>query len=236
MQELETIAIIPARGGSKRIPGKNIKLFLGKPIIQYVIENLQNSELFDRIIISTDDKEIANLGKSLGIEVPFLRSSENSSDMATTFSVLKEVAEKLKAEAISFKYACCIYPTSVFSDAQILQESYGKFRQMKSLTLFSTVKFSYPPQRGLIIDGNRVKLLNPEYVNTRSQDLEPIFHDAGQFYWFRFEILSQCESLFTTNTTNFDMSEDSVQDIDNLSDWNIAELKYKLKFLSNNFQ
>lgn len=231
MNELETIAIIPARGGSKRIPGKNIKPFLGKPIIQYVIENLKKSELFNRIIISTDDAEIANLGRSLGIEVPFLRSFENSSDMATTFSVLQEVADQLKAEAIRFKYACCIYPTSVFSDAELLQESYGKFRQMNCMTLFSTVKFSYPPQRGLIIDGNRVKLLNPEYVNSRSQDLEPIYHDAGQFYWFKYETLIQCESLFTADTSNFDIPEDSVQDIDNLSDWNLAEMKYKLKGL-----
>ena len=223
---MKNICIIPARGGSKRIPGKNIKPFLGKAIINYSIETALNSNLFSEVMVSTDSEEIAEVSKSAGAQVPFLRSKENSGDFASTADVLLEVLAFYHKE--SYDNFCCLYPTAPFISIEKLVSSYDYFEEENASTLITTCRFSYPPQRGLIIVNNKLKMKEPENEFKRSQDLEPIFHDAGQFYWGRVALFTQTKSLFTANTISFEISELEVQDIDNETDWQLAELKYQL--------
>lgn len=223
------IAIIPARGGSKRIPRKNIRLFNGKPLIAYPIETAIESKLFDKIIVSTDDEEIRGLAISLGAEAPFLRSKENSTDLATTADVLLEVLLDLKKDAINFDNFCCIYPTSPLITSNNLIHSYEKFFSTRADTLISTCRFSYPPQRALICNEfEKISLERAEYEQTRSQDLPPLFHDAGQFYWANTSKFEENKTLFTSNTIGYELSELEAQDIDNEIDWTMALLKHSL--------
>ena len=227
---MSSIAIIPARGGSKRIPRKNIKNFLGKPIIGYAIEAAINSKLFDRIIVSTEDQEIANIAKSFGAEVPFLRSTENSSDFATTAAVIEEVIDQLETNKQIFDIICCIYPTAPFVTASTLINSFAKFKEFDGDSLFPVCKFGVPPQRALVRKLNTVTMQNPQHENTRSQDLEPLYHDAGQFYWVKSRSFMTEKTLYTKNSVFYEVDELLTQDIDNPVDWQLAELKYTLSY------
>jgi len=224
---LNNLAIIPARGGSKRIPRKNVKLFLGKPIIAYSIEIALKSGLFTEVMVSTDDQEIADIAIKYGASVPFLRSDKNSDDYATTIDVLKEVIIKYGDEDKIFDYACCIYPTAPLINIADLSRGYDYLRFDQPNSVFPIVAFNYPIWRGFEINEHNIpRLVWPEHLNTRSQDLKKVYHDAGQWYWFNPATLST--TLFTNNSKTIVLDETQVQDIDNLTDWQIAEIKFQL--------
>lgn len=224
------IAIITARGGSKRIPRKNIKPFLGKPIIAYSIETAIQSGLFKDVIVSTDDAEIAEIAIKYGASVPFMRSNENSNDYAGTADVLLEVIEQLKQVGKNYENICCMYPTAPFVSTDSLTKAFSLLKERNYTTVFPVCAFSYPVLRSLKIDSdNKVKMNWPENLNKRSQDLEPLYHDAGQFYWANANLFNQNKKLFTDNSGVIILDELEVQDIDNEIDWKLAELKYQLK-------
>lgn len=225
---MANLAIIPARGGSKRIPKKNIKSFLGKPIIAYSIDAAINSKLFEQVIVSTDDVEIANIAINYGASVPFFRSKENSNDFSSTFSVIEEVLLKLESMNFKFDNICCIYPCAPFVTKKKLIEAYEYFKLNNFDSLFPIIQFGFPVQRGLKIENNKLKFVNPEYSLSRSQDLEKIFHDAGQFYWLNSSKCILEKKLITENTGYIEIKELEGQDIDNIIDWKLAELKYEL--------
>ena len=224
------IAIIPARGGSKRIPKKNIKCFLGKPIIAYSIEAAVKSNLFDEVIVSTDSSEIATIAEQYGAKVPFLRSSENSDDFATTFDVIEEVLSWYKQRNKSIKYACCIYATAPFITDYLLQKSYQKLIDNNFDSVFPVIRFGFPIQRALKItdNGGKMELFQPEHLNSRSQDLELAYHDVGQFYFFKPGAVLEKQKIWTDNSGVIEINEMEAQDIDTETDWKLAELKYKL--------
>jgi N-acylneuraminate cytidylyltransferase len=225
---MKNIAIIPARGGSKRIPKKNIKDFFGKPIIYYSISTCIESGLFDEVMVSTDDPEIAEASLKCGASVPFLRSQKNSDDFASTSDVLLEVITEYENQNKIFDFCCCIYATAPLVTAKILQESYGILLKSNADSLIPIVKYSYPIQRSLKIENERVKFVWEKNSESRSQDLEDYYHDAGQFYWAKLESFMREKSLLTKNTLPFLIQEIDTQDIDNEMDWKMAELKYKL--------
>lgn len=225
---MKTIAIITARGGSKRIPRKNIKPFLGKPIIAYSIEAALRSGIFDVVMVSTDDEEIAKIAKQYGAEVPFFRSEDASNDHATTTDVLLEVLEEYERRGEAFDLACCLYPTAPFVTENRLMEAYEKMKDTDADSLVPVVAFSYPPKRGFVIRDERLVFEYPEYLNVRSQDLETVYHDVGQFYFFRIPNFKRNKNLMVGNVLPFEIPELEVQDIDHLSDWEIAEIKYRL--------
>lgn len=225
---MSRIAIITARGGSKRIPRKNIKEFCGKPILAYSIDAALKSKLFDEVMVSTDDEEIANIAKFYGASVPFMRSEETSSDFATTEDVLEEVLSEYKKNGQEFSDVCCIYPTAPFVTFEKLVNAKKLLDENASAdSVLPVVQYSFPPQRGLIIKNNSLSYMNPENALKRSQDLEPIYHDCGQFYYCKKESLLKYHNVIGKNTLPIIVSELEVQDIDNLSDWVIAEIKYK---------
>ncbi|MGJ8591438.1 MAG: pseudaminic acid cytidylyltransferase [Aquaticitalea sp.] len=226
---MKRIAIIPARGGSKRIPRKNIKPFLQKPIISYSIEAALQSGLFDEVMVSTDDVEIAEIAKSYGASVPYLRSKKNSDDFATTFDVINEVISSYKESGSIYDEACCIYPTAPFTSAQRLKTFHEFLESSKFDCVFPVLKYGYPIQRGLrLSDSGQMHMIYPQHLVTRSQDLEASFHDAGQFYWFNVEKLMSFGQLWTDNTGSLEIKEMEAHDIDTLDDWEIAEFKYQL--------
>lgn len=223
---MKTIAIITARGGSKRIPRKNIKPFLGKPIIQYSIEAALKADCFDEIMVSTDDKEIADFAGSCGAKVPFLRSVKNADDYSTTADVLVEVLNEYKNLGQEFDYACCIYPTAPFVTDEKLKLAYNKIITNESYSVVPVVRFGFPILRSFKMENEYVSLNWPEHVNTRSQDLAPAFHDAGQFYFLDVKTFLNDKKIFTSKTIGIEMPESEVQDIDNEEDWKIAEIKF----------
>lgn len=225
---MKAITIIPARGGSKRIPKKNIKSFLGKPIISYPIEAALKSKLFNEIMVSTDDEEIAEISKMLGASVPFLRSIKNSDDFATTVDVLLEVIEEYKKRGKVFDYVCCIYPTTPFISPEKLNHSFKILIEKKAKSLIPIVRYSYPIQRALRIENDSLQYIYPENGSKRSQDLELTYHDAGQFYWIKTDVLVNQSSMVTDNSIAYEISELEVQDIDSETDWKIAEMKYQI--------
>ncbi len=225
---MKAVAIIPARGGSKRIPKKNIKSFLGKPIISYPIEAALKSKLFNEIMVSTDDEEIAEISKMLGASVPFLRSIKNSDDFATTVDVLLEVIEEYKKRGKVFDYVCCIYPTTPFISPEKLNHSFKILIEKKAKSLIPIVRYSYPIQRALRIENDSLQYIYPENGSKRSQDLELTYHDAGQFYWIKTDVLVNQSSMVTDNSIAYEISELEVQDIDSETDWKIAEMKYQI--------
>lgn len=225
---MASIAIITARGGSKRIPGKNIRDFVGKPIIAYSIKAARESGIFDEVMVSTDSEEIAAAAKKYGAAVPFLRSEKTSNDWATTADVLLEVIENYRLRNRKFEWICCIYPTAPFLTGERLREANKVLEDAKAESLMPVVRFSFPPQRGMVIREGRVDYRYPEFRNTRSQDLEVMYHDCGQFYFCRTDAFLKHRTMVTPDTVPFEMSEEEVQDIDNLSDWQVAELKYKM--------
>lgn len=220
---MKKLAIIPARGGSKRIPRKNIKNFLGKPIISYSIEAAIKSNLFDEIMVSTDDKEIEKIAKKYKANVPFLRSIENSNDYSTISDVIEEVVQKYLEIGKNFDYICCILPTAPLIKIENIEVGLNFLISGKFESVRPVVNFSYPVQKAIKLRSNRVKLLYPKYKNYRSQDLEQIYHDAGQFYW-----MTSLGRLKDGNMGAFVISDLETQDIDNEVDWQITELKYKL--------
>lgn len=225
---MKTIAIITARGGSKRIPRKNIKEFCGKPILAYSIEAAVASGIFDTVMVSTDDKEIAEAAGRYGAQVPFFRSEAASNDYATTNDVLLEVLDEYEKRGERFETACCIYPTAPFVTAQKLINAVEQLKMSDADTLIPVVAFSYPPQRAMIVENGRLVFEYPQYLDSRSQDLTPHYHDAGQFYVFRTEAFRKNRKLMVGNILPMIVSELEVQDIDSQTDWEVAEMKYRL--------
>ena len=227
---MKKVAIITARGGSKRIPRKNIKPFLGKPLIAYSIEAAINSGLFDEVMVSTEDEEIATISKEYGAKVPFVRSQENADDFASTLAVLLEVLEDYRKIGIDFDYGCCLYPTAPFITTDLLTEGYNKLVDHQFDTVFPVLPFSFPIQRALKInDEERAQMFQPQYYTSRSQDLERAYHDSGQFYWFSVPALKKNKKLLTNNTGVVELSEMDAHDIDNMEDFKIAEFKYRIR-------
>ena len=225
---MSAICIIPARGGSKRIPRKNIKLFLGKPIIAYSIEAALKSNLFDEVMVSTDDEEVAKVAIEYGAKVPYFRSEKNSDDFATTFDVIDEVIDYYKSKSQVFELTCCLYPTAPFITPDRLCEAHELLRD-KINAVFTVVPYSYPIQRSLSLDDKGVLRMNwTENLKKRSQDLKTNFHDAGQFYFYKTESYLRGKGVFNMQSKPLILSELEVQDIDNETDWKLAELKFKL--------
>lgn len=225
---MDNLAIIPARGGSKRIPKKNIKLFLGEPIISYSIKTAIDSNLFDDIIVSTDDLEIAKIAKDYGAQVPFFRSEKNSSDYATTYDVIEEVINELKTKKKIYKNICCIYPCAPLIKKEYLIDGLDIMKLNDYDTVISLVRYSTKIQRAFKLHDNRIEMFDPQFQNSRSQDLEDAFYDPGQFYWAKIDQLLKSGKLFTSNTGSLILDEMSAQDIDNEIDWKLAEIKYSL--------
>lgn len=224
---MKKIAIITARGGSKRIPRKNIRPFLGKPIMAYSVEAALQSGIFDEVMVSTEDEEIAALAGQYGAKVPFYRSEKTSGDFAGTNDVLLEVLEEYDKRGEHFELGCCIYPTAPFVTAEKLREAAGKLEASDADTLIPVVEFSYPPKRAMVIRDGLLQFGDLRYIDSRSQDLEKEYHDVGQFYCFRTEAFRQNKKLMLGKILPYVVSEMEVQDIDNESDWQIAEIKYQ---------
>lgn len=226
---MRCLAVIPARGGSKRIPRKNIKDFLGKPIISYSIEAAISSNLFDEVMVSTDDVEIRDVALKYGAKVPFLRSIESSNDYATLAEVLMEVVNSYTKIGISFDTICCILPTAPFTTSTRINEAFNKFFKEKLDSVCPVVEFSYPILRALeFSNSDKLQMIWPEYLTSRSQDLKLAYHDSGSFYWIRSQALVDEKTLFCKNGSAIVLSEIEVQDIDTETDWQLAEMKYKL--------
>lgn len=225
---MKKICIIPARGGSKRIPRKNVRLFLGKPIIAYSIEAALRSGVFDEVMVSTDDEEIVHVARQYGANVPFLRSPEMSTDMAMTAPVLIEVLDRYAQKGEDFPLCCCLYATAPFVNPQRLSEGMRLLETSAVDSVLPVVRFSYPPQRGQVIRDGYVVMIHPENYNVRSQDLEPVYHDVGQFYCLKSDSLRREKRLFCGKTMPVVLPETEVQDIDSEEDWQIAEMKYKI--------
>ena len=220
------IAIITARGGSKRIPRKNVKLFCGKPIITYSIEAALQSGLFEEVMVSTEDEEIAQIARKAGAHVPFMRSSESAGDYASTDDVLLEVLAAYKERGKDFDSFCCLYPTAPFVTAEKLKTAMGLLDKADSV--MPVVPFSFPPQRCMILnEEGELRMKWPEHAKTRSQDLEPYYHDCGQFYCCKTAPFLEYKTTDLPHMVPMIMSELEVQDIDNPDDWEIAELKYQ---------
>ena len=223
---MKSIAVITARGGSKRIHKKNIKDFCGKPIIAYSIIAALESGLFDDVMVSTDDKEIADIARQYGASVPFMRSAKTSDDFATTRDVLEEVLNDYSSRGQEFDYMCCIYPTAPFVTPAKLKQVFDMMVEKDADDASPLVSYSYPPQRAFYIRDHVKTPCQPEMMPMRSQDLEPIYHDAGQFYFYKLSsFFGQKEDYYSLPVI---FPESEVQDIDNLEDWTIAELKYEL--------
>lgn len=225
---MSNLAIIPARGGSKRIQGKNIRDFLGKPIIAYSIEAALNSDLFDEVMVSTDNQMIAEIADKYGASVPFMRSKQNSDDYATTIDVIHEILNNYEEKQKKiFQFACCIYPTAPLIKINHLHEGFNKLVKQNYTSVFPVVAFNYPVWRGLDIDdeGNTT-MIWPEHLNSRSQDLKKVYHDAGQWYWFKTDNIT--DTLFTFNSGVIILGEEEVQDIDTIIDWKLAEMKKQI--------
>ena len=223
------LAVITARGGSKRIPRKNIKEFCGKPIIAYSIEAAIKSDMFEEVMVSTDDKEIVEVAKAYGASVPFIRSEKTSDDYATTSDVILEVLERYKEMGKTFDYICCVYPTAPFVTAEKLQKAVKLMEENNPVGIIPVIPFSYPPQRCFVIDeNNNMQYKYREYVQARSQDLEKQYHDAGQFYVYHTEKYLASKGKIIDGIMPMILSEMEVQDIDNEEDWKLAELKYRL--------
>lgn len=222
---MKTICIIPARGGSKRIPHKNIKLFMEKPIMAYSIEAALESKLFNEVMVSTDDQEIADIARKHGANVPFFRSIDTANDYATTADVLCEVLDKYKERGCIFDYMCCIYSTAPFLSAERLKEAYQNMVENDYDQSYPVVQYSYPIQRCLVINDGQMSRKWPEYENSRSQDLELTYHDAGQFYFYK---VAAFNAGRIKRVNGIILSELEVQDLDTETDWKLAEIKYKL--------
>jgi pseudaminic acid cytidylyltransferase len=223
------VAVIPARGGSKRIPRKNINPFLGKPIIAYSIEAAIASQCFDEIIVSTDDEEIASVAKTFGASIPFLRPQEFSDDCTPTTTVIKHAIDWYREQGTAVDYLCCLYATAPFVSAQSLKDGWEAMQEQGIDYAFSATSFPFPIQRAIKRDAKgRVEMFQPQHYYTRSQDLEDAYHDAGQFYWGKAEAFQQELMVFAKHSKAVLLPRSHVQDIDTEEDWARAELMYQL--------
>lgn len=223
------IAIIPARGGSKRIPRKNIKEFHGKPMIAYSIEAALASNCFDKVIVSTDDAEIAEVAKKYGAEVPFMRPANIADDYATTLDVIKHAIEFTEQLAWGIKNVCCIYATAPFLTPEFIQKGLQELTKSTVDYAFSATSFPFPIQRAIKLNAEqRVEMFQPEHLNTRSQDLEEAYHDAGQFYWGTADTFVGKKAIFSTKSRMILLPRKYVQDIDTPEDWDFAEKLYRV--------
>lgn len=221
------LAIIPARGGSKRIPRKNIKPFCGKPMIVWSIEAARESNCFDRIIVSTDDAEIANVARTHGAEVPFMRPPELSDDYTGTIPVIAHAIDWINHNVAPVEFACCLYATAPFVQADDLRRGLDVLNTSGADYAFSVTSYAFPIQRAIRITADqRVEMFNSEHFDTRSQDLEEAFHDAGQFYWGRTEAWSSGKPIFSHDAAPVPLPRHRVQDIDTDEDWQRAQLMF----------
>ena len=227
MLKKNAIAIIPARGGSKRIPKKNIKDFFGKPLIAYSIKVALDSKLFDKVIVSTDDENIAQIARKYGAEVPFIRPKELSDDFTGTGEVVDHTVERLKAQGEEYEYSCTIYATAPLLQKKYLIDGYQKLQKSDAINAFSATSMPFPIQRTFKIDEDgRCEMFAPEYYTSRSQDLEESYQDAGQFYWTKYGKIST-EIMFGKDSIPIILPRHLVQDIDTLEDWKRAEYMYQ---------
>jgi len=222
------IAVIPARGGSKRIPRKNIKLFCGKPMIAWSIDAALQSGCFERIIVSTDDLEVAEIARHHGAEIPFMRPDHLADDHTGTIPVVQHAAQWFLDQGVVLEEICCVYATAPFIKAQDIRKGLETLRENFCEYAFSVTDFSFPIQRAVrITPENRVEMFYPEYFHTRSQDLEHAYHDAGQFYWGHAHSWREGKVLFGPHTAPVPLPRYRVQDIDTLEDWECAEWLFK---------
>ena len=222
------LAIIPARGGSKRIPRKNIKLFCAKPMIAWSIEAALQSGCFDQVIVSTDDQEIAKVARSYGATVPFKRPAELSDDHTGTIPVIRHAIEWFNAQGQSVEQACCLYATAPFVSPDDIRRGFDTLVGNDSDYAFSVTSYAFPIQRAIRLNAEgRVEMFNPEHFNTRSQDLEEAFHDAGQFYWGKADAWLQGRMIFSSGSEPVPLPRHRVQDIDTPEDWVRAEWLFK---------
>ncbi len=223
---MKNLAIIPARGGSKRIPKKNIRKFLGKPIIAYSIEVAIESGLFEEVMVSTDSEEVAEIAKAYGATVPFLRSEESANDIAPLNDVYLEVIGEYKSRQKIFDNCCLILPTAPLTSVELLKKAFDLLINTNMDSVRPVVPFGYPIQRAFKMNKSRVDFMYPEYANSRSQDLEKAYHDAGMFYF-----IQAGKPIGGSNRGAFEIDPLHAQDIDDEADWKLAEFKYK--FLNN---
>jgi len=223
------LAIIPARGGSKRIPNKNIRLFSSKPLIAYSIQAALDANCFDKVIVSTDSEHIASVARECGAEVPFIRPEELSDDYVGTTAVTRHGIKAMQALGYDFEFTCCIYATAPFLQAEYIRQGLSTLINDKSKAFaFSATSFAFPIQRAITVSDKGVEVMFPGYMSKRSQDLPEAFHDAGQFYWGRTkDYLSGKKSIFSHHSHPIILPRHLVQDIDTFEDWERAELMYK---------
>ena len=221
------IAIIPARGGSKRIPKKNIKKFNGKPMIYWPIYVLKKSKLFKKIIVSTDDTQIAKIASKYGAEVPFKRPKKLSNDFAVTSDVMNHALNYLNKKGENYDYVCCVYATNPFLKVQHLKNSHKIFKKSDKEFLFSATEYNYPIQRSFYIKNNIIKMLDKKNFFKRTQDLETLYHDAGQFYWSKPSSWKNNPIIFSKISIPYVIPYHEVVDIDNIQDWKKAEKMIK---------
>lgn len=222
------IAVIPARGGSKRIPRKNIKPFCGKPMIAWSIEAAHNSECFDEVVVSTDDNEIASVAEKYGANTPFVRPKELSDDYVGTADVTKHAIEWYIDKGRDIEYVCCLYATAPFVQANDISAALATLRREKADFVLSVTTFPFPIQRAIKLNEHkRLSMFSPEYQSSRSQDLEEAWHDAGQFYWGQTEAWLNEQPLFSESSVGFPLPRHQVQDIDTPEDWTRAEWLFK---------
>lgn len=226
--DINAVAIITARGGSKRIPGKNRKIFLGKPMLVYSVEAALSAGIFREVMVSTDDGEIAQIAREAGASVPFMRSEKTANDFATTDDVLMEVLETYEQRGEGFDYMACIYPTAPFVTAEKLRNAMRLLIDRDGAGVMPVVRYSFPPQRGMAVRDGKLVYCYPENAAKRSQDLEPIYHDSGQFYCYHVARYLACKGDLPNGYLPIVVDETEVQDIDNPSDWALAEIKYKM--------
>ncbi len=226
---MSVVAVIPARGGSKRIPDKNIKPFCGKPIIAYSIEAAKNAGIFDRIIVSTDSKEIASIAKDFGADIPFIRPVELADDFAGTDAVILHALKWLIKDGEKIDYICCIYATAPFVKAEDIIKGYNLLREKNAESCFSVTTYPFSIFRSLKINSqNRLEMFWPEYRETRSQDLLAAYHDAGQFYWADAKNYLKEKQFYSKDAVPVILPRYQVQDIDTLEDWETAEKMYSV--------
>ena len=223
------LAVIPARGGSKRIPRKNVKDFFGQPMIAWSIAAARDSACFDHIVVSTDDAEIAAVARAYGAETPFTRPPELADDHTPTIPVIAHAIQWHLDQGEAVDAACCIYATAPFVRAEDLQAGFAALKAEECAYVFSATSFPFPIQRAIRINSQgRAEMFNPEHFATRSQDLEEAFHDAGQFYWGRPQAWLQGLPIFSPQSIPLRLPRNRVQDIDTLEDWARAEQLFAL--------
>lgn len=228
---MANLAIIPARGGSKRIPRKNIREFMGRPMISYAISAALEAGVFDEIIVSTDDEEIADVARECGAAVPFMRSPENSGDNATVSEVALEVLDRFARDGKPFSHVVVILPCVPFLSGAVLSDAWKKFVSSSADALLPVVRYTFPVQRAMKLGGDGfLEYREPQNAYCRSQDMETFFHDCGMFCMARVDSLIQNKTLVVPKTVSYEMQPERVQDIDTPEDWRLAEIKYRMLY------